>query len=293
MRKWSAIFALSAIAFGQMACEKEADIKLPPYQPKIVINSIFNPDSTWEVQIDRSRGVLEEGTDFSIDDALVEIYKGESRIATLNHTRRDGRSFYKSVGEMPESTVEYTLRVSKEGLPTIVAKSKIPEKPALAEDLALSDVEINGNRFSANIELDLAEATTNNKFFHLVLYRAKLRAYGNGYTVEGYEAQPFSIHNIGSGTSENGQGVIFSDENLKGGSTIELSISAPYDAAKLVDDHFLVELRAVNKDYYRYHETVNEQFFGPTNNLVEIYSNVEGGLGIFAGYNATSRKVHF
>ena len=51
----------------------------------------------------------------------------------------------------------------------------------------------------------------------------------------------------------------------------------------------LLLLSSLSEDYFEYQRTLSEQVLsGPFVEPQGVYSNIEGGLGIFAGYTNTS-----
>ena len=55
-----------------------------------------------------------------------------------------------------------------------------------------------------------------------------------------------------------------------------------------------LEVTSMNKDYYKYQESYIRQAFQAANpyvDVVQVYSNISNGVGIFAGYNR--QMIHF
>ena len=90
-----------------------------------------------------------------------------------------------------------------------------------------------------------------------------------------------------SNFDRNGKCLFFSDEDFNGETKkikLELLNNLYYD--KTLYGYVIVELFHVNESYYKYYVTQKKQHNGREDIFVEptqIYSNIEGGIGVFAG----------
>ena len=80
------LFFLLSVSFIYISCEKvipfEGDVNIP----KLVINSIFQSDSTFKVHVSSSRSVIDTASFQNIEDAVVKIKDDNGAIIeTLNH----------------------------------------------------------------------------------------------------------------------------------------------------------------------------------------------------------------
>ena len=58
------------------SCKKTIDMNIPLKEKKIIINSIFNPDSVIKVNVSKSYTIVEDiGADRYINDATVKLYE--------------------------------------------------------------------------------------------------------------------------------------------------------------------------------------------------------------------------
>src|SRR6187551_2818164 len=69
------------------SCQKELDVDIVNENPKLVINSLFNPDSTWYVDLTRNGNILDINPYFpTVKDALVTIFDQNNQpIETLSY----------------------------------------------------------------------------------------------------------------------------------------------------------------------------------------------------------------
>lgn len=130
-----------------VSCIEEIDTNRFDHQDKIVVNSLFSPDSNFYVQISKSTGMNEavyvEYRDFKgydsirsiydswyikpvrVKDAKVELWKNDKFLENLSYTRL---GIFRSVDESPEPNQKYEVRVSAPGLESVSADDIVPEK---------------------------------------------------------------------------------------------------------------------------------------------------------------------
>jgi hypothetical protein len=87
-------------------------------------------------------------------------------------------------------------------------------------------------------------------------------------------------------------GTVFSDE-LFNGETFEINLKVKRSGYQLPVHSVRVELVSASEEYYRYFNTkyLQEQSKGdPFTQPVQIFSNVEDGIGIFAGFSSSVWK---
>ncbi len=59
-------------------------------------------------------------------------------------------------------------------------------------------------------------------------------------------------------------------------------------------EEYWLEVTGMSEDYYKYHKTYTKQIENKNNpfaSVIEVYSNITNGVGIFAGYNR--QKIHY
>lgn len=292
MNRITCIAGALSIGVLALSCEKEADLGESKYTPKLVVNSIFDADTTvpWSVDISKSYYILDEPSTY-IDDAIVEIYEEDQHVATMDYQNDpDGRGYYQSIGLKPEVGKMYTLLVEKEGFKTIIARCKFPAAPVVG-GLELKKKEVKGNRYKGELTAQVMDNHNEENYYHVVLQRAGWED-PNSETSDYYYRESFNLTNIPGAIEGFDGGYVFTDEGFNGMTkTVQCDLNTTYDPNRIGFDHFKIEIRSVSKEYYDFSRSVYEQQHSPYNKFVEIYSNVENGLGIFAGYNSVSMIV--
>ena len=102
------IFILLIIASTFISCEKVIPFEGDVMVSKLVINSIFESDSTFKVHVSSSRSVVDTASFLNIEDAEVKILDNNGNIVdVLNHINN---GFY--MGQTyPEENKTYNLEV--------------------------------------------------------------------------------------------------------------------------------------------------------------------------------------
>ncbi|RLD57591.1 MAG: hypothetical protein DRJ01_13690 [Bacteroidetes bacterium] len=130
-----------------VSCIEEIDMTHYEHEDKIVVNSLFSPDSNFYVRISKSTGLNEavygHSQDFSGDDSIrldfdkwyikpvrvkdanVELWKNDKFLEKLLYTRL---GVFRSVNEIPEPNQKYEVRVSASGLESVTADDMLPQK---------------------------------------------------------------------------------------------------------------------------------------------------------------------
>ena len=146
------LFLLS-ISLAYISCEKVIPFDGDVNTPKLVINSIFQSDSSFKVHVSSSRSVIDTASFKNIDDAIVTIKdRNENIIETLNHVEN---GFYKGQ-TFPQENQNYILEVNHPNYANITASDSLPS-PIIINSVDTSTIidPINGNRLykSGNIEI--------------------------------------------------------------------------------------------------------------------------------------------
>tara|TARA_B100000524_G_C23647189_1_gene368877 strand:- start:1058 stop:1963 length:906 start_codon:yes stop_codon:yes gene_type:complete len=289
------LFLLS-ISLAYISCEKvipfEGDVNIP----KLVINSVFESDSTFKVHVSSSRSVIDTASFNNIDDAIVTIKDGnENIIETLNHVEN---GFYKGQ-TFPQENQTYILEVNHPNYANITASDSLPS-PITINSVDTSTIidPINGNRLQISMNFDDPENTQNYYLIetysvneYLVIKNSDTTEYELDTTKQFMVLTDEVFQNGGSPWREQG---LFNDLLFNGqNKTLELEI--PNDSWSGSEDGYdwsyqtltlRLYLHNITLSYY-YYRTSLELFQNASGNPfaqpVQVFSNVENGFGVFAG----------
>lgn len=209
--------------------------------------------------------------------------------------------YYEAFESVPSEETTYTLRVSAPGYKDVIAQDVVPRS------VAIRDIESIPLGFSPganadeivyhySIRITFDDPAAFHNYYHLRFHQEILRVLiseaGDTITIGKRRDQ------IGFGSAINNNtitaylddGVLFEDNTFNGR---RVTFSFPFETNVLIDrelpGHLFVELRAASEAYYRFYSTVGRQQNSPGapySEPVIVFSNVEGGKGIFAGFNA-------
>jgi hypothetical protein len=285
-------------------CTKEIEFDAQDIAPRIVVNSLFTNDSLWTANISRSVGVLETTSYTSIEDADVSIFDGNGvQVTTLTN---QGDGLYTSpTGATPQADELYTIEVNAPGYTSVNATNRIPTAVQINSIDTVSSTNSDGE--------DILETTINfqdppaneNYYMVEVLVKGTWIDEFEGDTIEFREPLRISCNDINvetinrfnSGGFENTYlYLMLKDENFDG-EDYALTFSV-INYAELKDLELFGEIRLVNTSeaYFNYLKSFNmyQRASGnPFATPVQVYSNVENGMGIFAGGTLTYWDVGF
>ncbi|MXZ16659.1 MAG: DUF4249 family protein [Rhodothermaceae bacterium] len=295
-----------------LSCETIIEIAPPDYEPKVVVTSHFNPDSIWSVALHQSSsiGIKQDISKQYALGASIVIMSGSSLVDSLNYV---GNGLYKSAKfKYPLPKTLYTLTVDIPGQPRLQASSSAPPRTPVTDyriELQGSVVETPIDHIGLyNIWIEFEDVPGTN-MYEIGIYRYTAKQVLGGLSVDSVYQRQDSFESLGLGWYCGFQSALEVDVEFRGGpgvscnrlvvtdrtfsgqkyewsGTLQLSFSADERQA---DNEALLLLTSYSNDYVEYARTLTENqnsgsFFEP----ISVYSNVDGGLGIFAGYTNTS-----
>jgi hypothetical protein len=258
------------------------NIDVPLEKPLITLNSVFNPDSVWNVQLNLNRHVLDKNPYASVDDAEVSIYENSILVNKLDFIK-NGK--YRSQNGKPLAGKVYEVKVTSNANGEVSAKSMAPQPVQnLSVEFLKPETESYNNRYIVN--LTFIDAPGEKNYY-------KITAEGDLYF--------FTSNKIGKNTvvipikergqsEEDDQGdaeILFSDL-LFDGKKYSISIAASFYTNL---SQVRLSLWSVSEDYYNYKQTLQLQSKTSNNPFaqpVNVYNNIKGGFGIFGGYSQTT-----
>ncbi len=297
-----------------MACETVVEIDPPAYDPELVVTSYFEPDSLWSAAIHRSLGAgesLDPAAQY-VENATVTILSNSDIVDTLRYA---GRGHYVSNSERyPVAGKPYTLRAQVPGMTTVEAVSAAPVPTPITE-ISLENLgEVSSGapvspEYKFRIRFRLEDPPGRN-FYRFGIYEFR----GNFFRRHSYPDLnlPDSVYqSIPLDAGDVSWSCNYSDayrgtpstgcpsctcinaaltDQLFDGQSYQVSVTFSLDPSSGgTRNEVLLLLSTLSEDYFEVKRTLAEQaeqnaaFSAP----LDIYSNVKGGLGVFAGYSNT------
>lgn len=276
------------------SCEEDYIIQREDYKQKIVVNCVFKPGEKWIVNLSTSRDFLSKNSEIKpIENARVSVIEKFSGIETrLDHTT-NGNYTYPYNPPSPDRI--YELIVEADGFETVRATSKAPLKANVVNIISdVVDKEVTQVNFqvtgSANNYLiwnfisagpkNPLDTTFNGNANNFVTGIVKYNNISN-YLSNLSQSENNAITQEGSFT----RNVRLPDENTNNQDTTVTTEIRKY-----------LRIMTASQDLYNYFVTI-EKFVAADNHNSSfsyspaIYSNIQNGLGIFAGYTEEYKEI--
>lgn len=291
---------LIIFCFVFTSCEEEIVIDYIDVEKYVVVNSTFCPNKEFEVNLSYSKNVLDqEVSDYWIENAEIKVLRGDG--VYLFTPEYVGEGNYK-FSIFPIENQVYSIEIKVNGYPLITASSRIPTQ-AIVENVTTTNLDQDGNgAVQVDFEIQDSEDIDNYYIWEVLLGQQ---------TTDNPDANPVAaldgIQTLGPSESVQNNGkwskLFIQELDLTTGISFlsfhDHAVTNPDDP-----DQFLPETEAYLKvisassDYYKNLLSIVElenKGKNPGNSSVvlstDYHSNIEGGFGIFAGYNEQLIKL--
>ncbi len=297
------------------SCVKEIDISMPDSQKSMVLNGFIQPDSAITVNISRSMGALEDGDVPFLENVEVSLYENNILIETLQYSQNGNYTSDKTIKE----NATYKIEAESQNLKNIITDCRIPDKPVIISvdttketkievyENYYNDVSYNDTNYVTivNFDIKIDDPSGKENYYFLAISQVEevydydnwdyqtnkpeFLGYQDVYTY--YNGSDF-IFKENYFTLNGIKGQIFTDDIFNGKEfNITVNITN-YQDLKDEENHFeekyKIALLSINKELYQYIRSYNknaETGDNPFAQPVQVFSNIENGMGIFAGYN--------
>ncbi len=290
------------------ACETVLEVDPPSYESEIAMISKFSPDSIWSARITKTLpiGSLRDTSDAYVTDATVLVYREQSLVARLVHDGGEDAWYASPQLRKPKANVSYRIVVEVPGFRPISAFSMAPSPPILlnTEMSKLSPTDVSDdteyvvsfrlenrpslNYYSFGIFLGFPRPNSSDRSFYWIQSLPMRHDSPNWFCSFRDALNPVSISNRIDIDCILG---IFSDRYVNGQVfDYDVKVSISSDAGNFEGANLILFVMALSPEYMEYHGSLEDQedfdgFGEPAN----IYTNLDGGRGIFAGYSSSHR----
>jgi hypothetical protein len=271
------------LMIGAQSCVTDLDFQNPNFTSKLVANCVFNPDESFTVHLTNSRNILDPNDEIGpISDAKVIIHSTKDQIDFELEEFENG--IYSLPGLKPVPGYPYTLKVSADGYESVNASSLVPEiNSGFTIDTSILDFD--GQQiFKIDIQISDSEGMGNFYVWEMELLQGSDRYLSNIKSTDSQTEQIIS--------SDAKQTKIFLNDDQFDGQDYSTSFySSEAFSNPGTNTTSEVRLFSVSEDLYNYYRTFELYQSLNTNsntNLsapLQVHSNINNGLGIFAGFN--------
>ncbi|MBK7712603.1 MAG: DUF4249 domain-containing protein [Bacteroidales bacterium] len=281
------ILAFIIFFSASLSCKKVIDIELPQPDPKIVVNSFFTEDSRIKVHLSKTIGIL-ESIPPDITDASVMVRENGVIIDTMY---LESGYYYSHI--LAERNNNYSLEVIAPGLESIFCEDIIPEKTVLQSYICTDSVLIDEDGLTINeLKLDFQDLSGPSFYeveleTHDVIYNYNMGVW--------FEKNSDPIITSTGLLDYNPQTLVFTDKMFDGK---HCSVKIYFATDPWSDYNLKISFRSVSESYYKYKEkqfaylfSLHNDIFSGMSEPINLYSNITGGYGIFAGYSSDEKVI--
>lgn len=281
-----------------VSCEEEISFESNHFTPKIVLNSIFTNDSIWVISLAHTTSIFDKNSDQNfITDAIIGItnVKGE-QVCELYH---EGKGIYKSFKCVCANDELYNINVFSKKYGSVYAHSKVPNKTNINNlQITVSKEYTNASEVEFKIEDNSPDRnyyiwsivdvdTLKNQVTSNVNSKLDFKLWISEIREQFGKVTSGKLSNTGATTdldleSNSSTAKLITNKNLKR----EDGTSVPYEKNVVP----MLKLMTVSPELYNYYKSMEAylKYNNTASSVAEpqkLFSNVEGGLGIFAGYS--------
>ncbi|MDR2466698.1 MAG: DUF4249 domain-containing protein [Prevotellaceae bacterium] len=279
---YSSYMLATALAILACGCEREIKFNGEELKPKLVLHCF--PESGAPVRLTLKAGkffLSQTGsTREPVAGADVRLWKNGEFAERLRYVSNYENSYYES-SFRPQPGDEITIRASASGFDPIECTTVMPEPPA-----ALS-AEHSGT-WKNGIVCHIRDISTRAEYYRIGAF-VEIDDMEFDIPIDS-DDMVFGMNESELFESARNIYFVFSDELFNG-----KDYSLKFRLNDLMDDHkrCKVVLRHISKDYYLYVRTVAAESDEVFSEPVQIYSNVNGGIGILAASTSAVAEVTF
>lgn len=286
------------------SCIKESEIKIPSIKSKLVVNSLFTPDSSFTVYVNHTTKVYDTSKTY-IDNATVQLFSNGGLIETIISM---GNGLYKS-NFYPTANTEYEVKVKANSYDDVEAINYIPQKVQIQDAYwVIKGTDEYGDPIHETTVIFNDPPDEENYYEVILLQRidsSHYIYYGN------YTEQPINDPAIlAEGDWDYKPTTFFFSDNLFNGKQYSLKIpggGGSFDNDSTSVNGTYAVLKTVSKEYYLFRKYWTRHYFNQNNDQhlddpltllflgepIEMYTNVQNGYGIFAGYSQAMKKLKY
>lgn len=299
------------IALTFIACTREIDFKESEVEKRLVVNGLICPDSLISVNVRKTTSILSTENS-TVANVEVILFKNNLAIDTLEYFDQGN---YKSSTHRAFAGNSYSIKINSIGYPSVYAVDTVPEATSIIYGTRVSGVTFDeyGDPH-IDYEILINDSPEKNYYELFFIQQQFPNKYSSSYFIF-FQVEPVIADPVLRAESDldyypftylfsdklfNGQQYLMKNKFMSaatGGNFT--SIFAPEPEVRYAI------LRTVSRNYFNYrklwlrhyrNQQIGNKVEEPISTTllgspVSMYSNVDGGYGIFAAYNQTYYKL--
>lgn len=300
MKQSKTILLLAASLVCCASCTKIIEINLPPHEPKLVVNSLFTDGQRIKVHLSKTTSVFEYSTPI-IDNGLIRLFRNDEEIDTLIYS--NGYYYSDVVAEQAET---YSVIISAPGMGEVSSEDNIPEKTLIESYEHRDSVIMDDNNFPVmQFEMNFTDQPGLSFYELSIIAEYYVGNFQRRHPVGlEYNSDPILVS---TGLLDYyPHSIVFTDEMFDGEETnIKVNYSIQTGEMPLIGSGpeysylLYVSFRSVSESYYNYirkqiiyRYNLESNIFTGMADPVLLFSNINGGYGIFGGYSSDNRVIN-
>ncbi|WP_177428255.1 DUF4249 domain-containing protein [Candidatus Venteria ishoeyi] len=273
--------------FAFVSCEKFIDYDVPEHEPRLVVISGFQPAEPWSVFVSHSLSSFDNDNYSQIHNADVTVNSVDGSYSEKLIYSNMSNRYYST--EIPEEGREYEILVSTSRYPTASSTNKIPEAATI---LSLDTVEgYHNGDFTLDFELTFSNSSAEENFFIVQLYTIESYSWKDEFQNLIYiQSDDPNVEQVGE--DDYGDDMLFLKDQSFDGREYTLRFYTPeyFSPNYGKSAQFRVKVLTSSEEFYRYQKSSKQYNYSNDNPFaqpVQIYSNIENGIGVFGGYSVS------
>ncbi len=276
------------------SCEENVTIRGTNSQNQVVINSIISKDSTWNVNLSYSKSIFDDSPFEYLDHASAKITNLTSGQTFFLKNKGKGQ-FQRALH--PNEGHSYHLEVTTIDGQIVQATTYVPS--VLKVDVGKTDGLDEVGKQTLEIDIQIEDNITEENFYVWELVENVYEESTNDDTENSNIAFTLPlVPKKEDSRLKTLSSLLFISDNDFNGDTYstkltlgnDVLIENPTSIDPVEQPRFSLRIMAVSKDLFEYlrsYELYKQTDIKVTSIVqpVEVYSNIENGLGIFGGYN--------
>lgn len=280
------IYYTVAIVF-LCACEpKDVYYDIPEASNILVVNCFFNPDSIWKASISKLGNILaldSNNSSLYVSNAQVVLYEENIFIDTLKFFGNG--QYISNKGLRPECNKRYKIQVTCNGFKDIVSDFEELPKPVIIDSITYLDYLPSGI-FSNEVYTMQENQQTEYHSIYVTLDQSHKGQYFKAFLSDNSLLSKEGLSLSSRSKKDFIEYYSWECSMLESTKSGELSLQLPlipefnqYLSVYTVSESYLL----YELSYAEYDFVINTTYLLTPNN---IYSNIQGGVGIFTGYTS-------
>lgn len=297
--------------------ERPVEYEVQSGQPRLVVNSLFEQDSLWRIEVSNTAGPGDDNKIVTLKHARVQLFENGVRLRDIQVDSSEARPWYVDDGQVVESKIfyhktqtsrgrlgyNYEVRVTYPGYPDVSATSHIPGVQRLRHvTVRTSGDEVYDGRTMSPVRFAIDDDGADNYYAIEVVVQQDgdaLPARTDFYSKDKVFGENLAYNPYSDGPYDGGEfyyteaGVYFSNDKFRGKDREFLV----YVDSKFLEPNASLKIRVLNlsADYFKFATTFQRARFNaniPFAEPTQVFSNVTDGLGIFAGYSVDELVIN-